>query len=262
MDDAGNMTIFHALILGIVEGITEFLPISSTAHLLFATRLMGLEQTEFLSSFDIIIQLGAIAAVAITVWRRFLADPRLVVVTIVGFIPTAILGAFAYPYVKEILNASPLIPILTLGLGGVFLVVFEQTRRHRMSSGIDLPSATYKQSILVGLAQTVAFVPGVSRAAASVIGGMLAGLNRKAAVELSFLLAIPTMAAATGFDLVKTGFSFTREEWMLLGVGMVASFVTALIVVRWLLRYIETHTFASFGVYRIIAAIVLAFVLL
>lgn len=256
------MNIIHALILGIVEGITEFLPISSTAHLLFATRLMGLEQTPFLASFDIIIQLGAIAAVALTVWRRFLADPRLIAVTIVGFIPTAIVGAVAYPYVKAILSGTPLIPILTLGIGGVFLLFFEQVRRRRMASGVSLPNATYKQSMLVGLAQAVAFVPGVSRAAASVVGGMLAGLDRKAAVELSFMLAIPTMMAASGLDLLKSGFSFTSNEWLLLGVGLLSSFVTALIVVRWLLRYIETHTFANFGVYRIVAAVVLALVLL
>lgn len=256
------MNVLHAIVLGIIEGVTEFLPISSTAHLLFATRLMGLEQTEFLASFDIIIQLGAIAAVAIAVWRRFLADPRLVIVTIVGFIPTAIAGAVAYPFVKDLLNASPLVPILTLGLGGVALIVFEQSRRQRLTSGVSLPDASYRQSMLVGLVQCLAFVPGVSRSAASVIGGMFAGLDRKAAVELSFLLAIPTMAAATGLDLINTGFAFTAGEWQLLLVGLVASFITALIVVRWLLRYIETHTFASFGVYRILAAIVLAFVLL
>lgn len=256
------MNLLHAFVLGVVEGVTEFLPISSTAHLLFAERLLGIPQTPFLASFIIIIQVGAIAAVALTVWRRLLADPRLIMVTIVGFVPTAILGAVAYPYVKEILSASPLIPILALGIGGVFLILFEQGRRQRLTAGVALPSATYGQSLLVGLAQCVAFVPGVSRAAASVVGGMLAGLDRKAAVELSFLLAIPTMVAATGLDLVKTGFAFSPGEWQLLAVGLASSFVTALIVVRWLLRYIETHTFASFGVYRIVAAIVLAFVLL
>lgn len=256
------MNPLHAIILGIVEGITEFLPISSTAHLLFTARLMGLEQTPFLSSFEIAIQLGAIAAVALTVWRRILGEPRLIVVTLVGFIPTAIIGAIAYPFVKELLNASPLIPILTLGIGGVLLIIFEQRRRHSLTTGTRLPQASYKQSIAVGLAQAVAFVPGVSRAAASVVGGMFAGLDRKSAVELSFLLAIPTMAAATSLDLIKTGFSFSTYEWQLLAIGLVASFITAMISVRWLLHYIESHTFASFGVYRIIAAIVLAFVLL
>jgi undecaprenyl-diphosphatase len=256
------MNIFHALILGVVEGITEFLPISSTAHLLFAARLLGLEQTPFLSSFEIAIQLGAIAAVALVVWRRVFGEPRLIALTVVGFIPTAIIGATVYHWVKELLAASPLIPILTLGLGGIALIVFEQSRRSSLTTGTPLPQATYKQALITGLSQTLAFVPGVSRSAASVVGGMFAGLDRKAAVELSFLLAIPTMAAATGLDLLKTGFVFTTGEWELLAVGLVASFVTALVVVRWLLRYIESHTFASFGVYRIIAAIILAFVLL
>lgn len=256
------MNIFHALILGVVEGITEFLPISSTAHLLFAGRLMHLEQTPFLSSFDIAIQLGAIAAVALAVWRRFFADPRLIIVTAIGFIPTAILGAVAYPFVKELLQSTPLIPILTLGIGGVILIIFEQSRRSNLKSGVPLPQATYKQSLITGLSQALAFVPGVSRSAASVVGGMLAGLDRKAAVELSFLLAIPTMAAATGLDLLKSGHSFSGNEWMLLAVGLVTSFVTALFAVKWLMKYIETHTFAAFGVYRIVAAVILAFVLL
>lgn len=256
------MTVLHAVALGVIEGVTEFLPISSTAHLLFAQRLMGLHATPFTATFDIVIQLGAIAAVALAVWRRLLADPRLVVVTVAGFVPTAILGAFAYPFVKELLNASPLVPILALGIGGVAIVAFEQRRRGDLGTGTPLAAATYRQAILVGLAQAAAFVPGVSRSAASIIGGMSAGLDRKAAVELSFLLAIPTMAAATGLDLVKTGFAFTSGEWGLLAAGLVSSFVTALVVVRWLMRYIESHTFASFGVYRIVAALALALILL
>lgn len=256
------MTILHALVLGVVEGVTEFLPISSTAHLLFAQRLMGLQPTAFTATFDIVIQLGAIAAVALAVWRRFLADPRLVAVTFVGFLPTAVLGAIAYPFVKELLHASPLVPILALGIGGVFLIAFEQRRRSNLQTGGQLANASYKQAIVVGIAQSVAFVPGVSRSAASIVGGMSAGLDRKAAVELSFLLAIPTMAAATGLDLLKTGFAFTADEWVMLAIGIISSFVTALIVVKWLMRYIETHTFASFGVYRIVAAALLALVLL
>lgn len=256
------MTILHALILGVVEGITEFLPISSTAHLLFAERLLHLEQTPFLASFDIIIQLGAIAAVAVTALRRLLRDPRLILVTGVGFVPTAILGAFAYPYVKVLLNSSPLIPIVALGLGGVVLIAFEQGRRARLTTGTRIDRATYRQGFWTGLAQSLAFVPGVSRSAASVLGGMLAGLDRRSAVELSFLLAIPTMAAASGLDLMKAGWQFTGTEWTLLAVGLLTSFVTALLTVRWLLHYVQNHTFASFGVYRIVAAIVLAFVLL
>lgn len=256
------MNALHAAILGIVEGITEFLPISSTAHLVFTSRLLGLEQTPFLGTFEIAIQLGAILAVALVVWHRFLADPRLIPVTLVGFIPTAILGAIAYPFVKELLNATPLIPILTLGIGGFLLIVFERVQSRNLRTGAPLGSTTYRQAILVGLSQCVAFVPGVSRAAATVVGGMSAGLSRTAAVELSFLLAMPTMAAATGLDLVRTGFSFTPHEWQLLGVGFVTAFVTAFAAVRWLLRYVQTHTFASFGMYRIVAAIVLAIVLL
>ena len=256
------MNVIHALVLGVVEGITEFLPISSTAHLVFASRLMGLEQTPFLASFEIAIQLGAIAAVATVVWRKVLGDPRLVIVTAIGFLPTAIIGAFAYPYAKALLNASPLVPIVALAGGGVFLVFFERWRMGRLRHGTSLASATARQGLLVGIAQSAAFVPGVSRAAATVVGGLLAGLDRKAAVELSFLLAIPTMLAATGLDLAATGFSFSAHEWQLIAIGLVASFLTALVAVRWLLRYIESHTFAGFGVYRIVAAGILAILLL
>jgi len=256
------MNLLHAGILGIVEGVTEFLPISSTAHLVFASRLLGLEQTAFLGTFEIAIQLGAILAVSLVVARRFLVDPRLIPVTLAGFVPTMIAGAVAYPFVKGLLNGTPLIPILALGIGGVLLIVFERVQSGSLRIGTRLEAVSYRQAAFVGLAQCVAFVPGVSRAAATVVGGMWAGLDRRAAVELSFMLAIPTMAAATGLDLLKSGFSFSSSEWLLLGTGAATSFLTATVSVRWLLRYIQTHTFAGFGLYRIVAAFVLAFVLL
>jgi undecaprenyl-diphosphatase len=256
------MNIFHAIVLGVVEGVTEFLPISSTAHMMFATRLMGLDPAGFVTSFTIAIQVGAIAAVALVALRRLLADPHLIRVTAIGFIPTALFGFFAYPYVRGLLSGSPLVPIVALAVGGFLLIVFERMQVGKLATGNRLEATTVRQAVLVGIAQCVAFVPGVSRAAATVVGGMASGMTRKAAVELSFLLAIPTMAAATGLDLFEVGFSFSPHEWQLLAVGLVTSFVTALVTVRWLLRYIETHTFASFGLYRIIAAIVLAIVLL
>lgn len=256
------MNFLHAGILGIVEGVTEFLPISSTAHIIFASRLLGLEPTPFVSSFTIAIQVGAIAAVALVVLRRIFADPRLIGIAAIGFIPTAIFGFVAYPYVKELLAGSALVPIVMLAVGGAFLIVFERLQAGNLRTGTRLGDTTSRQALLVGLAQCVAFIPGVSRAAATVVGGMSAGMSRVAAVELSFLLAVPTMAAATGLDLYETGFSFSPREWQLLAVGVITSFVTALITVKWLLRYIETHTFAGFGLYRILAAVVLALVLL
>lgn len=256
------MNFFHAAILGVVEGVTEFLPISSTAHIMFATRLLGLDPNGFLSSFTIAIQLGAIAAVALVALRRLLAEPQLIGITAIAFIPTALFGFFAYPYVKALVGGSVLLPIITLAVGGFLLIVFERMQVGKLTTGNRLEATTARQAVLVGIAQCVAFVPGVSRAAATVVGGMASGMTRKAAVEFSFLLAVPTMAAATGLDLFEVGFSFSPHEWQLLAVGLVTSFVTALLTVRWLLRYIETHTFASFGLYRIVAAIVLAIVLL
>jgi undecaprenyl-diphosphatase len=255
------MNLIHAIILGVVEGVTEFLPISSTGHLIIAAEILKLQDSEFIRSFDIAIQLGAILAVVWLYWRRVMASLPLMKKLIVAFLPTAIIGAAAYPFVKHQLLGNEQVVLWALFLGGVAIYFFEKYFPQEYSSA-NLGNISYKQALGIGLAQSMAVVPGVSRAAATILGGLVAGLDRKSIVEFSFLLAVPTMAAATGLDLLNTGASFSSQEWTMLAVGFVVAFVTAWLAVKWLLKYIQTHNFIGFGIYRIAVAVILWLVLM
>lgn len=251
-------TSIHAIILGLVEGITEFLPISSTGHMILAARLLDLQPTEFLKSFEIIIQLGAILAILVLYWKKLFLNGKIFLRVAVAFLPTAIIGLIFYKIVKEYLLGSTLVVVLSFAIGGILLIVFELfwAKKHvpTEASPLELESVTYKQALIIGTFQAIAIIPGVSRSAATIVGGLLLGISRSAIVEFSFLLAVPTMAAATLLDVFKMGFSFTGNEMGLLGIGFVVAFISALIAVRFLIRFIKTHTFVPFGVYRIVVA--------
>jgi len=249
------MTLFHALVFGIVEGISEFLPISSTAHLILTGNLLGLPQTDFLKTFEVAIQLGAILSVVVLYWKSFLQKPAVLLKIGAAFVPTAIIGFVLHQVIKNIFFESTGLILWSLLLGGIFLIVFEYAHREKMDATDDLSSVSYKQAFAIGLFQSLAVIPGVSRSAATIIGGLLLGLKRKTIVDFSFLLAVPTMLAATALDLVKQGSSFTSADAGALAVGFVTSFVVALLAIKWLLRFIKGHSFAPFGVYRIIVAI-------
>ena len=263
------MSFLDSIILGIVEGITEFLPISSTGHLILASHVLGIAESEFLKTFEIAIQLGAILAVVVLYWRTLTTNLEAWKRILTAFIPTAVLGLVLYQTVKSLLGSEELV-LWTLFLGGVFLVGFEMFYKKRTSvasppakgevakpEGVSLKKAFY-----IGLFQSVAMIPGVSRSAATIVGGLILGMERKAIVEFSFLLAIPTMLAATGLDLYKNASSFSSSDFSLLSVGFVVSFLTALIAVKTFLRFIESHSFIAFGVYRILAAILFFFFIL
>lgn len=250
------MTIFHAVILGIVEGVTEFLPVSSTGHLIVVSKLLGVPQTESLKSFEIIIQLGAIAAVAVLYWRKFLLAPPVMKRVIVGFIPTGVLGLILYKVVKTHLLGNDMVVVWALFLGGIALIAFERLFRPPKEQSSDIAKLPYGKAALVGAAQALAMVPGVSRSAATMLAGLSLGMSRQAIVEYSFLLAVPTMLAASALDLFKSAGSFTSADTVALCVGFVVSFLTALLAVRWLLLFVKTNTFTAFGVYRIAAALV------
>ncbi len=253
------MNILHAIILGVVEGLTEFLPISSTAHLLIANRLLGLELTEFVKSFDVYIQLGAILAVVILYAKRFLADWSMIKKVIAAFIPTAIIGAFLYPVIKSVLLESLWIIAWALLLGGIAIIIFERWEKKRL---LGKTSVSYKQSVGVGIFQALAVIPGVSRSAATIIGGLILGIDRKTIVEFSFLLAVPTMLAASGLDLIKSDFHFSYNEWWLIVVGFITAFLTALAAIKFFISYIQKHNFTAFGWYRIVVgALILLFLL-
>jgi undecaprenyl-diphosphatase len=246
------MTFFDALILGIVEGFTEFLPISSTAHLVLTAELLRIPESAFLSSFIIAIQLGAIASVMLIYWRTILWDFEIMKRVAVAFVPTAIAGFALYSLLKSYLIENLIVIASALLIGGVILVIFEYFHKRETATVIVDGPVSYSTAFWVGCVQALAIVPGVSRAGATVIAGLMLGLRRTQIVEFSFLLAIPTMLAATGYDILKTGSTFTAGDWELLVVGFVMSFIAAYVSVRWLLRYIQTHTFTGFGWYRIV----------
>lgn len=252
------MNIIYAALLGVIEGITEFLPISSTGHLILASKLLGLQNTNFLKSFEIFIQSGAILAVIWYFWRDLVTKTSQLKKVIVAFIPTALIGLLLYKFIKTFLIGNIAVTLWALALGGVALILIELSFKRRKQEERSLSAVTYKEAFLVGVIQGISVIPGVSRSAASIVGGMLLGMDRKTAVEFSFLLAIPTLLAATGLDLIKTNFNFNANEWTLLAVGFVTSFISAMLVIKWFLSYVRKYSFIPFGIYRIILAIFLA----
>lgn len=251
------MTFLHAIALGIIEGITEFLPISSTAHLMIANRLFHLPLTNFITTFDIVIQLGAILAVVVLYLRRLLVNGSTFTKILIAFLPTAVVGLVLYPLVKHNLLGNLRVAAYALLLGGIIMIMFEYLRTTPKKE----KSISYLRAFWIGLFQSLAIIPGVSRAGATIIGGQALGVERKTIVEFSFLLAIPTMAAASGLDILKSNLTFTSTQWLLLLVGFVCAFLTALLAVRFFLRYIEKHSFTAFGWYRIIIGLLILFLL-
>lgn len=248
------MTILQSLLLGVLEGLTEFLPVSSTAHLLLASEALGIPQTEAQKSFAIAIQLGAILAVVVLYGAPLLRDRRTLFLTLAAFVPTGIVGFFLHRLIKDVLFESVPTILWSLSIGGAVLILFSLLYKEDAFAKNDVRRISYLQAVLIGACQSVSVIPGVSRAAATIIGGQMLGISRKTIVEFSFLLAIPTMAAATGYDLFQSGPAFTAGEWKTLGVGFVVSFITALLSIRWFLSYVKRHSFVAFGVYRIFLA--------
>lgn len=249
------MDIFHVIILSIVEGITEFLPISSTGHLVLAAHAMNIEQTNFVKSFEVIIQLGAILSVVTLYFQTLMTKFTLWRKIILAFLPSAIVGFTFYPLIKGVLIGNPSITVTALILGGILLIVIEKMLPERKVHEEKLENISHKQALSIGIAQAFSIVPGVSRAGATIVGGLLGGLSRKNAVEFSFLLAIPTMIGATTLDLIETKIAFTSTEWLQILVGFILSYIIALLAIKWLLKYVQNHSFIGFGIYRIIFGI-------
>jgi undecaprenyl-diphosphatase len=250
------MGYLDALVLGIVEGLTEFLPISSTAHLILTEKVLDQEKTHFLTSFNIAIQLGAILAVVVLYWRSLLLDRDVWMRVAVAFLPTAVLGLLLYSRVKALLGGDYAVQVSlwSLAIGGMVMILFERLHGERAGAVEYLKGISYPRAALIGACQAFAFVPGVSRAAATVIGGMLLGVRRRTIIEFSFLLAVPTMAAATGKELYENRDLFSADQFQLLAFGFVTAFVMATVAIRGLLLFIKVHTFIPFGVYRILFA--------
>ena len=248
------MTIIQSIILGIVEGITEFLPISSTGHLILTSKLFGIEDASFTKSFEIAIQFGAILAVVVLYFRKIFSSKDLWKKVLVAFLPTAVIGFLLYKTLKQFLLSSSTIVLWALLLGGFFLILFEFWYKKKDDSQ-HTEEISYKESFFIGIFQSLAIIPGVSRSASTIVGGLAMGIKRQAIVEFSFLLAVPTMAAATAYDLYKSSGDFSFNEFYLLLLGFIISFVVAIFAIKWLLKFIENHTFIFFGVYRIVVAV-------
>ncbi len=254
------MEIWHSIVLGIVEGITEFLPISSTGHLILVSELLKIEQTVFTKSFEIIIQLGAISSVIFLYWKTIFKIETIKKVSS-AFIPTAIIGFVLYDFIKGYLIGNPSVVIWALAIGGLFLIIFEKYHFKKDKEDEDGGMPSYKNAILIGLFQALAVVPGVSRSASTIVGGLFLGLKRKTIVEFSFLLAVPTMIAASGFDLLQSYKEFEISQFSVLAAGFVVSFFVAMFSIKFLLKFIQKRSFIAFGIYRILIALIFFFVL-
>lgn len=249
------MTPLDSILLGALEGATEFLPISSTGHLILAGELLNLPSDEFTKSFMIAVQLGAILAVLILYFKQFL-DIEVLKRLVVGFIPTGIIGFTLYPLIKGYLIGNSVVVVWALLVGGIALIVFELLHKEKEDEPGEVRALPFRQALLVGLFQSIAIIPGVSRSAATIVGGLLIGIRRATIVEFSFLLAVPTMLAATGYDILKSYNSFSVDNWGLLALGFATSLLVALLSMKLLIGFVKKHTFIPFGIYRIVLALV------
>lgn len=254
------MNIIHVIILAIIEGLTEFLPVSSTGHMVIASSLMGISKDEFVKLFEVVIQLGAILAVVVLYFKRFFQTIDFYIKLLIAFIPAVILGLLLKKHIDKLLE-SPLVVAIAFVLGGIILLFVDDW--------FNKPTVTEEKKIShitalkIGFFQCLAMIPGVSRSAASIVGGMSQKLSRKAAAEFSFFLAVPTMFGATVKDLwdfYKNGYfntPDTHQNIKFLIIGSVIAFIVALLAIKTFITYLSKHGFKLFGWYRIIAGIII-----
>ncbi|MEP7297090.1 MAG: undecaprenyl-diphosphate phosphatase [Burkholderiales bacterium] len=261
------MLLLKAAIMGIVEGLTEFLPVSSTGHLILTGSLLGMTDDKS-KVFDIAIQTGAILAVIIVYWERLSGAVRdfgssararrFILNVVLGFLPAAVIGFFVYKNIKAYLFNGPVVAAAFI-VGGLIILWVEKRANPKPPRINDIDEMTPWDALKVGFVQCLGMIPGTSRSGSTIIGGMLLGLSRKAATDFSFFLAIPTLVAAGGYSLWKERGLLSMADVPLFAVGFLVSFISAWICVRWLLRYIATHTFVAFAWYRIAFGIVVLF---
>lgn len=250
------MNIFEAVIIAIVEGITEFLPISSTGHMIITSSLLHIEKDEFTKLFEVAIQLGAILAVVVLYWKKFFdfKSWHFYLKLIVAVIPALLLGFLFSDKIDQLLE-SPTTVAVTLLVGGIILLFIDKVfTTHTIDKEEEIP---YFRAFMIGVWQCIAMIPGVSRSASTIIGGMQQKLTRKLAAEFSFFLAVPTMCAATGYKLLKGYKIIHAEQIKLLLIGNIVAFIVAMIAIKFFIEYLQKHGFKLFGYYRIIAGIIL-----
>lgn len=255
------MSVWHAIILAIIEGITEFLPISSTGHMIIGSSFMGIASSEYVKMFTVAIQFGAILSVLVLYWKRFVQSVDFYVKLFIAFLPAAFFGLLLDDYIDALLD-NPWVVAFNLILGGIFLVFVDRIFAENEELQVD-QSISKRKALFIGFFQVIAMIPGVSRSAATIVGGLTQKLNRKNAAEFSFFLAVPTMLAATGYKMLKyqldVGFSMGDVKMLLL--GNVLAFVVALLAIKGFIGFLTKYGFKFFGYYRIIVGLVLIIVL-
>lgn len=250
------MDIFQAIILGIVEGMTEFLPISSTGHLIVVADWLGMQQTEANTAFEVIIQLAAILAVVFNYKEKFtLQKIDLWTKIFIAFLPIGIVG-FIFSHQIKALFSVPIVATMFI-VGGIVFLILEYFYKEENHTTLEVEDVTTKQAIWIGIAQVFALIPGTSRAGSTIVGALLVGLSRKAAAEFSFLLALPVMLATSGYDLLKHYQDFSEANFVALGIGFVTAFITAYLTMKFFITFLERFTFVAFGIYRILFGLLL-----
>ncbi|MBS1488866.1 MAG: undecaprenyl-diphosphate phosphatase [Bacteroidetes bacterium] len=250
------MSILEAILLALIEGVTEFLPISSTGHMIIASSFMGIASDPFVKTFTVAIQLGAILSVLVLYWRKFLQSVNFYVKLFIAFLPAAIIGFLLNDYIDALLERVEVVAIMLIAGGLIFLYLDRIFKTN--DSANEEPSVA--SSLKIGLYQCIAMIPGVSRSAATIIGGLTQKLSAKTAAEFSFFLAVPTMFAATAYKLYKyykLGNTFSQHEITLLAMGNAVAFITALVAIKSLMFVISKYGFKAFGYYRIAVGVII-----
>jgi undecaprenyl-diphosphatase len=250
------MDMIQAVIIGIIEGFTEFLPISSTGHMIVASKFLGVAETDLTKAYEVIIQFAAIMAVML-VYREKITFKKidLWIKLFVAFLPLAVVGFVFKDHIKALFTVQTVAWMFIIG--GIIFLVVEYFYKEKESHVTDVERTSYKQALAIGTAQIFSLVPGTSRAGATIIGGLLSGLDRKASAEFSFLLAIPVMAAVSGYDLLKHYQEFANANWGAFLVGFAVAFVVAYATIKLFLAFIQRFTFVAFGIYRIVFGVIL-----
>ena len=254
------MDIIQAIIIGIIEGFTEFLPISSTGHMIVASEFLGIKQSAVVKAYEVIIQFAAILAVMllyrdkinlreIELWQRIIA----------AFLPLALIGFLLKDWIKEIFTVSTVAWMFIIG--GITFIVVEQFHKDEESQSKDIEEVSWRQAMIIGFGQVLSLIPGTSRAGSTIIAGMLSGVNRKASTEFSFLLAIPVMMAVSGYDLLKHYHEFVGADLTAFVVGFVVAFGVAYLTIKLFIVFLQRFTFVAFGIYRILFGVLLLMIM-
>ena len=251
------MSIFESIVIAIVEGITEFLPVSSTGHMIIAQSLLGMESTEFVKAFTVNIQFGAILSVIVLYWKRFFQTLDFYLKLLVAFLPAAVIGFLASDYIDAMLESVQVVAVM-LVIGGILMLFVDKW----FNKPDENQEMDWKRALKIGFFQCIAMIPGVSRSMATIVGGMTTKLTRKNAAEFSFFLAVPTMAAASGYKLLKllmepSGVQLLADNLTVLIIGNVVAFIVAMAAIKFFIGFVTKYGFKVFGYYRIVVGVVL-----